>query len=61
MNLAMVQPWCSIGSDGSALAVEGPLRARASASAELRHASRASWANTSATAGYCGSKTPCAR
>jgi N-acyl-D-aspartate/D-glutamate deacylase len=27
MNLAMVQPWCSIGSDGSALAVEGPLRA----------------------------------
>ncbi len=27
MNLAMMQPWCSIGSDGSALAVEGPLRA----------------------------------
>jgi N-acyl-D-aspartate/D-glutamate deacylase len=27
MNLAMAQPWCSIGSDGSALAVEGPLRA----------------------------------
>ena len=26
MNLAMVQPWCSIGSDGSAMAVEGPLR-----------------------------------
>lgn len=26
MNLAMIQPWCSIGSDGSALAVEGPLR-----------------------------------
>jgi N-acyl-D-amino-acid deacylase len=26
MNLAMVQPWCSIGSDGSALSVEGPLR-----------------------------------
>ena len=26
MNLAMVQPWCSIGSDGSALAIEGPLR-----------------------------------
>ncbi|MBX6311406.1 MAG: D-aminoacylase [Isosphaeraceae bacterium] len=26
MNLALVQPWCSIGSDGSALAVEGPLR-----------------------------------
>jgi N-acyl-D-aspartate/D-glutamate deacylase len=27
MNLALLQPWCSIGSDGSALAVEGPLRA----------------------------------
>ena len=26
MNLAMVQPWCSIGSDGVALATEGPLR-----------------------------------
>jgi N-acyl-D-aspartate/D-glutamate deacylase len=26
MNLAMVQPWCSIGSDGSAYATEGPLR-----------------------------------
>ena len=26
MNLAMAQPWCSIGSDGSAYAVEGPLR-----------------------------------
>jgi N-acyl-D-aspartate/D-glutamate deacylase len=26
MNLAMQQPWCSIGSDGSALAIEGPLR-----------------------------------
>jgi N-acyl-D-aspartate/D-glutamate deacylase len=26
MNLALLQPWCSIGSDGSALAVEGPLR-----------------------------------
>ena len=28
MNLAMKQPWCSIGSDGSAYAVEGPLRLR---------------------------------
>jgi N-acyl-D-aspartate/D-glutamate deacylase len=27
MNLAMRQPWCSIGSDGLALAIEGPLRA----------------------------------
>jgi N-acyl-D-aspartate/D-glutamate deacylase len=26
MNLAMIQPWCSIGSDGSAYATEGPLR-----------------------------------
>jgi N-acyl-D-aspartate/D-glutamate deacylase len=26
MRLALVQAWCSIGSDGSALAVEGPLR-----------------------------------
>jgi N-acyl-D-aspartate/D-glutamate deacylase len=26
MNLALVQPWCSIGSDGSALAASGPLR-----------------------------------
>jgi N-acyl-D-amino-acid deacylase len=26
MNLALVQPWCSIGSDGSAYANEGPLR-----------------------------------
>jgi len=26
MTLAMQQPWCSIGSDGSALAIEGPLR-----------------------------------
>jgi N-acyl-D-aspartate/D-glutamate deacylase len=26
MNLAMLQPWCGIGSDGLALATEGPLR-----------------------------------
>jgi N-acyl-D-aspartate/D-glutamate deacylase len=26
MNLALLQPWCSIGSDGSALATDGPLR-----------------------------------
>jgi N-acyl-D-aspartate/D-glutamate deacylase len=26
MNLALVQPWCSIGSDGLAYAIEGPLR-----------------------------------
>ena len=26
MNLAMQQPWCSIGSDGLALAIDGPLR-----------------------------------
>jgi N-acyl-D-amino-acid deacylase len=26
MNRALTQPWCSIGSDGSALSVQGPLR-----------------------------------
>ncbi len=26
MNLALVQPWCSVGSDGSAFATSGPLR-----------------------------------
>jgi N-acyl-D-aspartate/D-glutamate deacylase len=26
MRLALSQPWCSIGSDGSAYAIEGPLR-----------------------------------
>ncbi len=26
MRRALVQPWCSVGSDGSALSVEGPLR-----------------------------------
>jgi N-acyl-D-amino-acid deacylase len=26
MNLALSQPWCSIGSDGTALAIDGPLR-----------------------------------
>jgi N-acyl-D-aspartate/D-glutamate deacylase len=26
MNLALQQPWCSVGSDGSAFAIEGPLR-----------------------------------
>src|SRR5260370_36981171 len=26
MQLAMTQPWCSIGSDGSAYSIEGPLR-----------------------------------
>src|SRR5258708_17969058 len=26
MRMALAQPWCSIGSDGSAYAVEGPLR-----------------------------------
>jgi N-acyl-D-aspartate/D-glutamate deacylase len=26
MNLAMKQPWCSIGSDGSALGIDGPTR-----------------------------------
>lgn len=26
MTLALLQPWCSVGSDGSAYAIEGPLR-----------------------------------
>lgn len=26
MNHALIQPWCSVGSDGSAYAIEGPLR-----------------------------------
>ncbi len=26
MNLALAQPWCAVGSDGSAYAIEGPLR-----------------------------------
>ena len=26
MNAALTQPWCSVGSDGSAYAIEGPLR-----------------------------------
>jgi N-acyl-D-aspartate/D-glutamate deacylase len=26
MNLALSQPWCSVGSDGSAYAIDGPLR-----------------------------------
>ena len=26
MQLALAQPWCSIGSDGTALAIEGPLK-----------------------------------
>src|SRR5205807_8938328 len=26
INFALSQPWCSIGSDGSALATDGPLR-----------------------------------
>lgn len=26
MNLALAQPWCSVGSDGSGFAVDGPLR-----------------------------------
>jgi len=30
MNLALSQPWCSIGSDGLAYATEGPLRRRPS-------------------------------
>ncbi len=37
MNLALAQPWCSIGSDGSAYADRRSAAARQSAPAELRH------------------------
>ena len=37
MNLALAQPWCSIGSDGSAYAIEGAAAPRQSAPAQLRH------------------------
>ena len=37
MNLAMSQPWCSIGSDGSAFAVDGPLRRGNPASGQRRN------------------------
>ena len=26
MNLALIQPWCSIGSDGRPCTIDGPLR-----------------------------------
>ena len=39
MNLALVQPWCSIGSDGSALADRRTAASRTSPPAELRHVS----------------------
>ena len=37
MQLVMKQPWTSIGSDGSAVSVDGPTGRHASASALLRH------------------------
>ena len=48
MNLALLQPWCSIGSDGSA----SRSRARCAAAIRTRATSarsRASWASTSAS------------
>ena len=37
MNLALTQPWCSIGSDGSALRHRGAAAPRQPAPAQLRH------------------------
>ncbi len=61
MNLALSQPWCSIGSDGLALNIEGPLRQRSSPSAKLRDRSHGSWANMSAIDACCGWRTPFGR
>ena len=60
MNLALLQPWCSIGSDGLALATEGPLR-RGNPHPRASARFRACWASTSATSACCGWRTPSAR
>ncbi len=60
MDLALVQPWCSIGSDGSALAIEGPLRAVIPTRAASGRFP-ASWVNTFGIASCYGSKTPCGK
>ena len=52
MNLALAQPWCSIGSDGSALADRGPAPPRASRTRAASARSRACSASTSAS-GTC--------
>ena len=61
MNLALVQPWCSIGSDGSALAIEGPVAARAIRILAASGPFRACWAFTFAIAVCCGWRTQCGR
>ena len=60
MNFALVQPWCSVGSDGSALAIAGPLR-RGHPHPRNFGTFPASWVSTFATASSCESKTPCAK
>ena len=61
MNLALVQPWCSIGSDGSALRDRGPAAARQSAPAQLRHLPARAGRLRPRAEGCCGWKTRCAR
>ena len=61
MNLAMLQPWCSIGSDGSAYAVEGTAAARQSASAQLRHLSARPGRLRPRAEAADAWRTPCAR
>ena len=59
MNLALAQPWCSIGSDGSAYAIEGRAAARQSAPAELRHVpARAGRLRPRAEAAHAGRRRP---
>ncbi len=50
MNLALRQPWCSIGSDGYAAAIDGPLRRGHGGIPAASAPSPASWASTPARA-----------
>ena len=61
MNLALAQPWCSIGSDGSAYATEGAAAARQPAPAQLRHVPARAGRLRPRAAAAAGWKTPCAR
>ena len=60
MNLALVQPWCSIGSDGLALATAGPC-APAILILGASEPFRAFWACTFGIEGCCGWRTQCGR
>ena len=60
MNFVLVQPWCSIGSDGSAFATEGLLR-RGYPHPRNFARFRACWACMRASVACCGSKMPCAK